>query len=124
MDTTKSENKSRYPEVITSLPEAEVTLEGAKAWIMQGKLSQIVLCEFEAEIDLPEHSHSYPQWGIVIEGKMELKIDGKPRICQKGCEYLIPAQAKHCVKFLSHTRVIDLFLEKARYKSKQAKDPV
>jgi quercetin dioxygenase-like cupin family protein len=101
------------------LPEAEVEFQGTKAWIMQGNLSQIVFFEFEAEIDMPEHSHSYPQWGIVIEGKMELKIEGKPRICQKGDEYLIPAQAKHCAKFLSRSRVMDFFSEKARYKSKQ-----
>ena len=123
LGTTKSESNSSYPEVITRLPEAEVALEGAKAWIMQGKQNQIVFCEFEAEIGLQEHSHNYAQWGIVIEGKMELKIDGKPRICQKGDEYLIPAQAKHCVNFLSHTRVIDLFSEKARYKPKQTKYP-
>jgi len=118
LGTIKSQSNSGYPEVITRLPEAELALEGAKAWIMQGNLNQIVFCEFEAEIQLPEHSHSYPQWGIVIEGKMELKTDGKPRICQKGDEYLIPAQAKHCVKFLSRTRVMDLFSEKARYRSK------
>ncbi len=120
MGNTKSYNNSGYPEVITHLPEAEVVLKGAKAWIMQGILNQIVFCEFEAEIDLPEHTHSYPQWGLVIEGKMELKIDGKSRICQRGDEYLIPAQAKHCAKFLSHTRVIDLFSEKTRFKRRQA----
>ncbi|MGD0644576.1 MAG: cupin domain-containing protein [Candidatus Bathyarchaeia archaeon] len=119
MGTIKSQNNSSYPEVIRRLPEAEVEFQGTKAWIMQGNLSQIVFFEFEAEIDMPEHSHSYPQWGIVIEGKMELKIEGKPRICQKGDEYLIPAQAKHCAKFLSRSRVMDFFSEKARYKSKQ-----
>ncbi len=119
MGTIKSQKNSSYPEVITRLPEAEVTLKGTKAWIMQGKQSQIVFFEFEAEIDLPEHSHSYSQWGIVIEGRMELKIDGEPRICQKGDEYLIPAQAKHSAKFLSPTRVMDFFSEKARYKPKQ-----
>lgn len=119
MDTTKSQKKSRYPEVITSLPEAEVPFDGAKAWIMQGTLNQIVFFEFKAGIDLPEHSHSYPQWGIVIEGKMELKINGKPRTCQNGDEYLIPIQAKHSAKFLKRTRVMDFFSEKARYKSKK-----
>lgn len=119
MGTIKRQKKSTYPEVITRLQEAEATLKGTRAWIMQGDQNQLVFCEFEAEIDLPEHSHSYPQWGLVIEGKMELKIEGKPRICQKGDEYLIPAQAKHSVKFLLPTRVIDLFSEKTRYKPKQ-----
>ncbi|HUK84697.1 MAG TPA: cupin domain-containing protein [Candidatus Acidoferrum sp.] len=119
MDTVKSRITSSYPEVITCLPEAEVPFDGAKAWIMQGNLNQIVFFEFEEGIDLPEHSHSYPQWGIVIEGKMELKIDGKPRICQKGDEYLIPILTKHCAKFLKPTRVMDFFSEKARYNPKK-----
>lgn len=69
-------------------------------------------------MDLPEHSHAYPQWGMVIEGKMELKIDGKPSVCQKGHEYYIPAGGKHCAKFFEKTRVLDLFSEKSRYKPK------
>lgn len=118
MDTSKGQTNSSYPEVITRLPEAEIPFEGAKAWIMQGTHSQIVFFLFEAEMNLPEHSHRYPQWGMVIEGKMELKIEEQPRICQKGDEYLIPAQAKHSAKFLDRTRVMDFFSEKTRFKSK------
>jgi len=57
----------------------------------------------------------------VIEGKMELTIDGKARICEKGDEYVIPAQAKHYVRFLSKCRVMDFFSEKMRYRTKSAK---
>jgi quercetin dioxygenase-like cupin family protein len=54
----------------------------------------------------------------VIDGKMELTINGKPRICKKGGDYVIPAGARHCARFLSRTRVIDFFSEKNRYKPK------
>jgi len=82
-------------------------------------MNQLVFFEFEADANVPEHSHDYPQWGIVIDGKMELTINGKPRICEKGHEYVIPARAKHFARFLSRTRVIDRFSEKNRYKPKQ-----
>jgi quercetin dioxygenase-like cupin family protein len=78
----------------------------------------MVFCEYEAGICLPEHSHVYAQWGMVIEGEMELTVDSKPRICHKGDEYLIPAKAKHFVKFCRKTRIIDLFSENGRYKPK------
>jgi len=58
---------------------------------MQGINNQIVFFEFEEGIDLPDHKNTYPQWGMVIDGKMELRIDGQPRICQKGDEYYIPS---------------------------------
>jgi quercetin dioxygenase-like cupin family protein len=108
-----------YPEVVTCLPEAEVAFEGAKAWILQAETKQLVFFEFEVGMDLPEHSHTYPQWGFVLDGEMELKIDGKPRICKKGDEYLIPVGGKHSAKFFQKTRVIDFFSEKSRYKPKR-----
>jgi quercetin dioxygenase-like cupin family protein len=116
--TNKPQNPSGYPDVITSLPEADLPFEGVKGWILQADTSQLVFFEFEADAKVPEHSHSYVQWGIVIDGKMELIINGKPRVCVKGDEYVIPAGAKHFVRFLSPTRVMDYFSEKNRYKAK------
>ncbi len=107
-----------YPEVIKVLPEAEIQIDGVKAWILQSNKSQLVFFHFEADAKVPEHSHGYPQWGMVIDGKMELSISGEPRICRKGDDYLIPAGAKHSVKFLSKTRVMDYFSEKNRYNPK------
>jgi len=70
---------------------------------------------------VPEHSHTYPQWGMVIEGKMNLTINGKTRLIQKGDEYLIPSEAKHSATFQTETRVMDLFSEKTRYRTRAPK---
>ena len=118
LSKNKIQHVSSYPEVITHLPEADVPFEGVKAWIMQADVRQLVFFEFETDAKVAEHSHSYPQWGIVIDGKMELTINGKPRICEKGDEYVIPARAKHFVRFFRKTRVMDFFSEKNRYKPK------
>jgi quercetin dioxygenase-like cupin family protein len=118
MPSDINQTKSGYPQLITGLPEAKVPFEGAKAWILQSDARQLVFFEFEAGIDLPPHNHSYPQWGIVIDGEMELRVDGKPRICKKGDEYLIPAGAMHAAKFMEKTRVMDFFSEKSRYQPK------
>ncbi len=118
LNSTANKRKQGYPEVITCLPEADTQLKGAKAWILQSNARQLVFCEFEAGANVPEHSHGYPQWGMVIDGKMELTVNGKPRICEKGAEYVIPAGAKHHARFLSRTRVMDFFSEKSRYKPK------
>jgi len=117
-DKTKKQDSSSYPEAITHLPEAEFAIKGGRAWISQSVTHQIVFFEVAAGLDLPRHSHSYPQWGIVIEGKMELTVDGKSNVYQKGDEYLVPIGAVHCAHFLEKSRVMDFFSEKSRYKSK------
>jgi len=85
---------SGYLQVITSLPEAETEIEGARAWTLQSDLRQLVFCEFEANLKVPEHHHNYPQWGLVVDGSLELKIDDTLRFCKKGDEYLISQQTQ------------------------------
>ena len=116
MDDAKRKHIRGYPEVITFLPEADVQFKGIRAWILQGEKQQLVFFDMEPSTQVPEHSHDYPQWGIMIEGEMELIIEGKSRICAKGDEYVIPAQAKHRAIFLRKSRVIDFFSERNRYR--------
>jgi len=108
-----------FPKVITNLSEADIQINGMKGWILQGEKQQLIFFEMEPIARVPEHSHNYPQWGMVIQGKMKLTINDKTRLYEKGDEYLIPAQAKHYAKFPTKARVIDFFQEKTRYKTKQ-----
>ena len=50
--------------------------------------------EFEKDVDLPEHSHA-DQFGIVLEGMIELVIDGKKHRFTKGDRYHIPEGVRH-----------------------------
>ena len=121
MDKSESKHGQGYPQVITDLPEADVPFKGVKAWIVQTESRQLVFFEMQPDAIVPEHSHDYTQWGMLIEGGMKLTVDGKTKTIRKGDEYLIPAHAKHRVTFLAKTRVMDLFLEKTRYKAKTNK---
>ena len=119
MSKANVQKVSCYPDVITRLPAAEVACKGGKAWILQAESSQLVFFQFERGTDMPAHSHNYMQWGIVVDGEMELTIDGKPQRFKKGDEYLVPAGKLHSAKFFDATRVMDYFSEKNRYKPKQ-----
>ena len=112
--------RTGYPEVITRLPEADIPIKGIKAHILQGEKHQLVFFEMEPSTLVPEHSHDYDQWGMMIEGKMELTINGETRTCNAGDEYVIPARAKHRAKCLSKSRVMDFFSERDRYKIRPA----
>ena len=119
-DDLMNTKERTYPEIITRLPEADIHIEGIKAWILQGEKHQLVFFQMEPDVQVPHHSHDYDQWGMMIEGKMELTINGKTRLCEKGDEYVIPAHAGHSAKFLSKSRVMDFFSERNRYRAKIA----
>ncbi|MBX5326963.1 MAG: cupin domain-containing protein [Candidatus Bathyarchaeia archaeon] len=121
MGDTKQKREGVFPQVVTNLPEADVPVKGIRAWILQSERHQLVFFQMQPRVIVPEHSHDYPQWGLMIEGKMELTINGKTRIVEKGDEYVIPAKAKHSAKFRCMSRVMDLFSEKTRYKPKLVK---
>jgi quercetin dioxygenase-like cupin family protein len=110
--------KQGFPRLVTDLPEADIQFRGVRGWIAQGESHQIVFLEIEPSGEVSEHSHGSPQWGIVVEGKIELTIGGETRFYEKGDEYFIPAHTKHSAKFLSKFRSIDFFGEKMRYKPK------
>jgi len=109
--------KSIFPEPILNLPEADIPLKGINAYLSQGSNHQIVFMSFSEDVDLPEHSHE-SQWGIVLEGKIDLIIDGVKNTYQKGDRYFIPEGVKHSGKVYAGYADITFFNEKDRYRQK------
>jgi quercetin dioxygenase-like cupin family protein len=106
-----------FPEPIKSLAEADIPLDGVTAYLSQSDTHQILFMEFEKDVDLPEHSHA-AQIGIVLEGKIELVIDGEKRCFAKGDRYYIPAGVKHSGKIYAGYADVTFFNEPNRYSSK------
>jgi quercetin dioxygenase-like cupin family protein len=106
-----------FPELITSLPEADLPIAGARAWISQSSDHQVVFFEIEAGVEVPLHSHG-AQWGIVVEGEIELTVGDETKVRRPGDSYVIPAGVLHGGKILSRFRAIDVFEEPDRYAPK------
>ncbi len=107
-----------YPSEITNLPEADIPFRDIKAWTLQGETHQLVFYQMEANSRIPEHSHEYGEWAMVIEGEIELTVEGKTRNVKKGDEWLTPARAKHKWASQTKSRLIGLFSERTRYRTK------
>jgi quercetin dioxygenase-like cupin family protein len=107
-----------YHEMIAKLPEANIPFKGIKGWISQGADHQIVFFDMEPIGEVSEHKHC-AQWGIVIEGEMELTVMGNTCTYKKGDSYYIPDQALHSAVFKKHTKAMDFFAGKDRYKAKK-----
>jgi quercetin dioxygenase-like cupin family protein len=107
-----------FPDLIKRLPEADIPFEGVRGWISQSENHQLVFIELDAIGKVPEHKHG-AQWGIVIEGEMELTIDGKTKTYHKGDSYFIPEGNLHSATFKTKTWVMDYFADKDRYQTKR-----
>jgi quercetin dioxygenase-like cupin family protein len=106
-----------YPEMIYSLPQADIPFKGVKGWILQGAAQQLVFMEIEPIGEVTEHTHS-AQFGMVLDGEMSLTIGGETKTCRKGDTYFIPEGIPHSAVFHSKVYVIDLFDEPSRYKAR------
>jgi len=106
-----------FPEIITGLPEADIPIEGLRSYLFQGENQQFVFMSFENDVEVPEHCHQ-AQWGVVLDGEVELTIDGKKQTFTKGDTYFIPKDAKHSAKIKMGYKDLTFFNQKDRYKAK------
>lgn len=58
---------------------------------------------------IPAHSHSQEQFGYVIQGSLELEMNGQTFLIKKGDSYVIPPGEVHSFKAIGDTEVIDVF---------------
>jgi len=106
-----------FPEFVTSLPEADIPFRGVRGWISQASSHQIIFMDIEPIGEVAPHRHG-EQWGIVVEGEMELTIGGTTRRYRAGDSYHIPADVEHSATFLSRVRVVDVFADAGRYRAR------
>ncbi len=106
-----------YPDLIRNLPEVDVPIEDVRGWMMSGDDRQVVFFDILPTAKVPPHSHC-AQWGLMIEGEMDITIGGETRRVGKGDWYFIPEGVEHSAVFHSRVNVIDMFDAKDRYKAK------
>lgn len=106
-----------FPDPIVSLPEADIPLEGVRAYLSQSEGHQIIFMEFSKDVTVPEHSHE-SQWAVVLEGRIDLVIDGQERTLGKGDQYFIPRGVKHSARVHAGYADVTFFNQKDRYRRK------
>lgn len=109
--------QSIFPEPIRSLPEADLPFSHYQAWLLQGQDQQIVFMQFDEDIDVPEHAHE-SQWGVVLEGKLDIAIGGVQHTFTKGDQYFIEKGERHSSKIYAGYADLTFFNQKDRYKAK------
>lgn len=63
----------------------------------------------EQDAEVPEHQHIHEQIMHVVEGEFEFTLNGKKRIYKPGDVVVIPSNAPHSGKALTHCKLMDVF---------------
>ena len=113
----KCQRKISFQRYFTNLPEADIPIKEVHSYLFQGENQQFIFMSFENYGEVPEHSHE-AQWGVVLNGEIELIIDGKKCTFAKGDTYFIPKDVKHSARIKKGYKDLTFFNQKDRYKAK------
>ena len=110
--------KNIFPKPIQRFPEADIPLDGVTAYLSQAETHQTLYMQFKKTVELPEHEHA-DQIGFILEGKIDLTINGERRTYTKGDRYHIPAGIKHSAIIYAGYADITIFMQADRYSIKE-----
>ena len=110
---------SEFPSFVRGLPEADLPFDGLRGWLLQSDSGQVLFNESDIEVSVPDHSHGN-QWGVVVDGKIELTIGGQSRTHSRGDTYFIPAGTVHRARIYPGFRAVDYFADQGRYRARQS----
>jgi quercetin dioxygenase-like cupin family protein len=99
-------NGDRMTLVDTSKLKVIERLPGWRGRYFHSQNMTIAHYEFSGGASIHEHFHPQEEVYEVIEGELELTIDGSPQIAKPGFVAIVPANARHSVKALTDGRAI------------------
>jgi quercetin dioxygenase-like cupin family protein len=82
---------------------------GLSGYYAHGSNMTFGLVEIKAGSNLPAHHHVHEQITYILEGQLDMTIDGKHCPLTAGMYYVIPSNVVHSAVALTDCKVIDVF---------------
>ena len=83
---------------------------GVRTRTFWGEQMLLSLVEIDANSEAPLHTHPHEQGGIIIEGELEMGVDGEVKLLKPGDMYIIPGNVEHYAKAYAVKAVaLDIF---------------
>ncbi|MEW4486771.1 cupin domain-containing protein [Thalassoglobus sp. JC818] len=79
---------------LNQIPAVEV-FPGCRLRTPHGNNLMLSYLEMDAGAVIPSHSHPHEQAGILLQGKLDLTIDGETQTVEPGAMFLIPGGVEH-----------------------------
>jgi quercetin dioxygenase-like cupin family protein len=89
--------------------EPREVLPGYRARFIHSEHTTHAYWEIDADRPLPEHSHPHEQIVNVLEGTIELVVDGESYVLEAGDVLTIPGGVPHAAVGHTFCRVLDVF---------------
>jgi quercetin dioxygenase-like cupin family protein len=104
------------PDFADALPALDLPFpeEVVSSYVVRSDTALAVFFRFHTDVEIPEHSHK-GQWGVVIEGQLDLTMNGATQIHRSGSHYSIPSGTPHAAKAHAGSVIFDIFEEPDRY---------
>ena len=103
-----------FPAWIGGLPEIDTPFDGLEGRLLSGSHGQTVFFRATRDLDVPAHSHG-AQYGVVVAGRVELRVGGEDRVLGPGDTYEIAAGEEHAARVEAGTALVEVFQEPDRY---------
>lgn len=98
------------PFVDISNRERKTIVEGVVTRTFWGENMLLGVVELDANAVIPAHAHPHEQSTIVLQGELEMDIEGEKRWMKAGDIVIIPGNARHSVIVGPvASRVVDVF---------------
>ena len=94
--------------IVDTLPAREI-FPGLRARLIHTDRVTHSWVEVDAGATFPEHHHPHEQIVTVLEGELELVVEGKVHRLKSGTVFVIPPNARHSGRGITKCRVLDAF---------------
>jgi quercetin dioxygenase-like cupin family protein len=74
--------------------------------LIDRKEGTLTVFSFDAGEGLSEHAAPYDATVLVLEGEVEIRIDGKPQTLKEGEMVIMPAQHPHALRALTRFKML------------------
>ena len=105
--------ESVFPPFIHALPRPDSPFD-IDARIVPSEHAMTMFYAVDEDVEIPEHVHG-AQWGVVLEGSMEMEMDGIMSRYGKGDVYYVPPGVRHVTRIAKGYQGIDVFRDAHRY---------
>ncbi len=95
----------------SELPEKEL-FPGIRARISHSDKATLTRVTLDEGSLLPEHHHVHEQWTTVLEGELEMELEGERTVLKPGMSIQIPSNVPHAAIARTHCVVLDMFIPK------------
>jgi quercetin dioxygenase-like cupin family protein len=91
-----------------SIPERQLA-DGVTAYVVNTAAMTVTHVRFTKGAAVPQHAHFHEQITNVIEGQLELTVNGETAVLTKGKALVLPPNVPHSARALTEVYVIDVF---------------